>query len=572
MRSARRRRPVPAPPLIATSATARTPSPSAAAGARSGSAKGALAAGRGPVAPPYEAIHGHTLVFVGGLPQSGTSFLRQLVVGNGNIASGQDACRRTTRCEMSNIEGQWLLDDEHGAGEQGRLRAAYGPGDELNCRTEQGLVVVEGVAAPATAQAPLVMRKRRTGSNYHPGKSSPLVTTDEMRRFLWRGWGRYWDLSRPFLVEKSPPNLLKTRWLAQVFASSGSSGSFGGLGGGSGHGAGFGGVRQTRFLIVVKAPVTNSHFAGPRRCPDVESPAFNPPPGAGVEEDCNPLLHGLDLGGGGGGGASSTTASSESAKARRAALTRVAASRGCHATHDLCGRPRNLLVARMAYLEHWLLAHEAFLEHSTRPVAIGAASDNHEFTYDDETNLLYNDDGPRKALRDAAGARRTVVANLSAHLATVSAAEAEAKKNKNNKNNDNDKNDDNDKNSNAPTHGRRAASKQHQTRTGGGGRSGGKRQWRASEAASRRYVRVLRYEQIGEKQPCICEKLVRFTFSDASTGRCSWRRTSWPVSAATRPPAGASSRIRWRRERRSGCPNPTWRWRMRQRMRRRPRA
>ena len=33
--------------------------------------------------------------------------------------------------------------------------------------------------------------------------------------------------------------------------------------------------------------------------------------------------------------------------------------------------------------------------------------------------------------------------------------------------------------------------------------------------ASMRFVRVLRYEQIGAKQPCVCERLVRFTFGDA---------------------------------------------------------
>ena len=61
-------------------------------------------------AAPFSKLAGHSFVFVGGMPQSGTSFLRQLVLANSKIASGQDKCRRTTRCEFSNIEGQWLLD------------------------------------------------------------------------------------------------------------------------------------------------------------------------------------------------------------------------------------------------------------------------------------------------------------------------------------------------------------------------------------------------------------------------------------------------------------------------------
>jgi hypothetical protein len=50
----------------------------------------------------------------------------------------------------------------------------------------------------------------------HLTEGSPLVT-DENRRRLWDSWRAHWDMSRAVLVEKSPPNLLITRFLQAMF-------------------------------------------------------------------------------------------------------------------------------------------------------------------------------------------------------------------------------------------------------------------------------------------------------------------------------------------------------------------
>jgi hypothetical protein len=42
----------------------------------------------------------------------------------------------------------------------------------------------------------------------------------EQAQQLFAEWSPYWDLSRPVLVEKSPPNLLKTRYLQALFPRS----------------------------------------------------------------------------------------------------------------------------------------------------------------------------------------------------------------------------------------------------------------------------------------------------------------------------------------------------------------
>ena len=46
------------------------------------------------------------------------------------------------------------------------------------------------------------------------------VLTPENRDKLKREWSSHWDLSKPFLLEKSPPNLLKTRFLQEIFPHS----------------------------------------------------------------------------------------------------------------------------------------------------------------------------------------------------------------------------------------------------------------------------------------------------------------------------------------------------------------
>jgi hypothetical protein len=50
----------------------------------------------------------------------------------------------------------------------------------------------------------------------HMTEDSPLAT-DANRDKLVSEWGRYWNLQQPVLVEKSPPNLLKLRFLQALF-------------------------------------------------------------------------------------------------------------------------------------------------------------------------------------------------------------------------------------------------------------------------------------------------------------------------------------------------------------------
>ncbi|MBX3014598.1 MAG: sulfotransferase [Caldilineaceae bacterium] len=53
----------------------------------------------------------------------------------------------------------------------------------------------------------------------HLTELSPLVNRANAQK-LMDEWGRYWQLDRPFLLEKSPPNLLKSRFLQALFPAS----------------------------------------------------------------------------------------------------------------------------------------------------------------------------------------------------------------------------------------------------------------------------------------------------------------------------------------------------------------
>lgn len=50
-------------------------------------------------------------------------------------------------------------------------------------------------------------------------ETSPMAT-EENRRKLWCEWRPYWDLSKPLLLEKTPTNLTKTRFLQALFPDS----------------------------------------------------------------------------------------------------------------------------------------------------------------------------------------------------------------------------------------------------------------------------------------------------------------------------------------------------------------
>jgi len=115
----------------------------------------------------------HTFVFLGGLHRSGTTLLARLLAAHPEVSGFSET-------GVPADEGQHLQTVYPPA------RAFGGPG-RFAFRGES-----------------------------HLTESSPLVSEENARRLL-ADWGRHWDMTKPVLVEKSPPNLIRMRFLQALF-------------------------------------------------------------------------------------------------------------------------------------------------------------------------------------------------------------------------------------------------------------------------------------------------------------------------------------------------------------------
>lgn len=137
-----------------------------------------------------EMVRGDRLVFIGGLHRSGTSLVHRCLADHPLIGGLEDT-------GVPEDEGQHLQTVYPTAAVHG------GPG-------------VFGFSAEA-----------------HLDETSPLVSPQNALRIL-EAWLPYWSDDRQLLVEKSPPNLIRTRFLQSLFP-------------------------EARFVIVMRHPVAVSY-------------------------------------------------------------------------------------------------------------------------------------------------------------------------------------------------------------------------------------------------------------------------------------------------------------------------
>ena len=113
------------------------------------------------------------LVFVGGLHRSGTTLFAKLLTGHPDVSGLSDT-------------GVWEDEGQH-------LQDVYPPAADFG-----------GLGRFAFAD------------RAHMTERSALVSGLNRQRLL-RAWGPYWDTSSALLVEKSPPNLIRFRFLQALF-------------------------------------------------------------------------------------------------------------------------------------------------------------------------------------------------------------------------------------------------------------------------------------------------------------------------------------------------------------------
>ncbi len=121
-------------------------------------------------------MEGHRLVFLGGLHRSGTTLLARLLAAHPEVSGFSDT-------GVPEDEGQHLQTVYPAA-------KVYGGPGRFGFAPES-----------------------------HLTEESPLVSAESARTII-EEWSSHWDLSRPVLLEKSPPNLLKTRFLQALFPGS----------------------------------------------------------------------------------------------------------------------------------------------------------------------------------------------------------------------------------------------------------------------------------------------------------------------------------------------------------------
>eukprot|EP00310_Coccolithus_braarudii_P022567 CAMPEP_0183338706 /NCGR_PEP_ID=MMETSP0164_2-20130417/5901_1 /TAXON_ID=221442 /ORGANISM="Coccolithus pelagicus ssp braarudi, Strain PLY182g" /LENGTH=414 /DNA_ID=CAMNT_0025508593 /DNA_START=73 /DNA_END=1317 /DNA_ORIENTATION=- len=139
-------------------------------------------------------IRNHSIVLIGGPHRGGTTILWELI-----------SLHRSVSAFGSNIPA----DFSEGSFLQSVL-PTYGVGNEESaCFRHRRGVSTAGLGRYALSPYA------------HQTENSPL-NREDVRTLLVSEWGRYWDLERPVLLEKTPTNMVSARLLQALFAPSAS--------------------------------------------------------------------------------------------------------------------------------------------------------------------------------------------------------------------------------------------------------------------------------------------------------------------------------------------------------------
>ena len=162
----------------------------------------------------------HDFLFISGWPQSGTSLMQQIFAVSPRTSTMIDKCTEQIpgrHCLDWNYEGQWLLRYQPELAKLVNSNASNLINAGSMCEAVYPTQESQEVSIISHADQKLMLEQEyRRGGDI---TQSPYWTNH------WDGiynisstWGKFWNLEKPLLVEKSPQSMLKSSLLREIFS------------------------------------------------------------------------------------------------------------------------------------------------------------------------------------------------------------------------------------------------------------------------------------------------------------------------------------------------------------------
>lgn len=163
----------------------------------------------------------HDFLFISGWPQSGTSLMQQIFAVSPRTSTMIDKCTEQIpgrHCLDWNYEGQWLLRYQPEPARLVNSNASNLINAGSMCEAVYPTQESQEVSIISYADQKLLLEQEyKRGGDL---TQSPYWTNH------WDGiynisstWGKFWNLEKPLLVEKSPQSMLKSNLLREIFSN-----------------------------------------------------------------------------------------------------------------------------------------------------------------------------------------------------------------------------------------------------------------------------------------------------------------------------------------------------------------
>ena len=141
-----------------------------------------------------ELLREKTMLFVGGPHRGGTTLLFSLLYQHPDISGHHITQRFQTEQPVEGVFVQTVYPTFGLANELNAAKFAYG----------------------IKSKAPRGLGRYMINKNHHLTERSKQYLTVPLRTLLMQEWGWYWNMTAPILMDKSPPNMIISRYLQKL--------------------------------------------------------------------------------------------------------------------------------------------------------------------------------------------------------------------------------------------------------------------------------------------------------------------------------------------------------------------